>query len=387
MTLISIVESIVCDYFAGFLFVHFESTIFSFLFFSAVAVIVRTTRTLHEASGKNNVIWRNSITRTRTTLPFVETRQTESRVLRCAQKSTVLSQINDRKKHPTSLLLSLRLAFLPTKILSRSDNLNQSITHRIPNISHHPPILSIDIMKTNMISLAQRSLRVCGSMPSRQTSRTAKLQVDIQKLAEKSPASQSHRFFSSQQLPPDDPQAQFRPTAPTELNMEMAQGIQTANHLILKHGVGRQRLELLSKASDDSMPLVVKWQRMMEIYLGAQLHVVASLGYQTDETGIMTYTQQLAQFVGTKCDPMTQDEFRAKGRDTWRDMLTIAFDLDKDMIAEKYSNELSIVDARNIVHKVASALIEPEILEEVALRVSCLVRLFNCSFGALTRKI
>jgi hypothetical protein len=225
-----------------------------------------------------------------------------------------------------------------------------------------------------IFSLAQRSLRICCSTSGRRAFRIAdKLPIASKRVAENdSAASPLHcqRFFSSQQLPPDDPQAQFKATAPTELNMEMAQGIQTANHLILKYGVGRQRLELLCKESDSTMPLVVKWQRMMEIYLGAQLHVVAALGYQTDEQGIMMYTQQLAQFIGTKCDPATQDEFRAKGRDTWRDMLATAFDLDSDMIAEKYGNELSIVDARNIVHKVASALIEPRILEEVATRVS-----------------
>ena len=226
-----------------------------------------------------------------------------------------------------------------------------------------------------MISLAQRSLRARGSLSSRHTSRQIanKLPIALNRAAEHvaAPSAFGHRFSSSQHpLPPNDPQAQFQAKPPVELNMEMAQGIQTANHLILKHGVGRQRLELLAKETDSSMPLVLKWQRMMEIYLGAQLHIVASLGYQTDEQGIMMYTQQLAQFVGTKCDPVTQDEFRAKGRDTWREMLTIAFDLDKDLIAEKCGNELSIVDARNIVHKVASALIEPSILEEVATRVS-----------------
>jgi len=227
-----------------------------------------------------------------------------------------------------------------------------------------------------MLSLAQRTLQIFSSS-TRQSSRFAnKLPVAFERFNETARASaplKSRLSFSSgaQTLPPDDPQAQFKPTPPTELNMEMAKGIQTANHLILKYGVGRQRLELLSKESDSTTPLVVKWQRMMEIYLGAQLHVVAALGYQTDEQGIMMYTQQLAQFVGTKCDPEIQEEFRAKGRDTWREMLATAFDLDRDMIAEKYGNELSIVDARNIVHKVASALIEPAILEEVSTRVSC----------------
>mmetsp|Transcript_9851 Transcript_9851/g.23988 ORF Transcript_9851/g.23988 Transcript_9851/m.23988 type:complete len:326 (-) Transcript_9851:59-1036(-) len=226
-----------------------------------------------------------------------------------------------------------------------------------------------------MVPFTQISSRICGSFSSRRAFRIAgKLPTVFDRVAQNaftSTPSENRRRLSSdmQALPPDDPQAQFQAKPPTELNMEMAKGIQSANHLILKYGVGRQRLELLSKEADSNMPLVIKWQRMMEIYLGAQLHVVAALGYQTDEQGIMMYTQQLAQFVGTKCDPATQDEFRATGRDTWREMLATAFDLDKDMIAEKFGNELSIVDARNIVHKVASALIEPNILEEVATRV------------------
>jgi hypothetical protein len=150
--------------------------------------------------------------------------------------------------------------------------------------------------------------------------------------------------------------------------MEMAEGIQNANQLILKHGVGRQRLELLAKNGDE-MPLVMKWQRMMEIYLGAQLHIVAALGYDTNEQGIMRYTQQLAQFI-SKCGPEEQDRFRAVGRNTWRDMLVTAFDLDRDLIAKKYGEEMSIVDARNTVHRVASRLIEPAVLETVAKRVA-----------------
>lgn len=224
-----------------------------------------------------------------------------------------------------------------------------------------------------MIASVKFGIRACGSLSGRVTSKAAKLLPVASKCLAAVKATPavfvwSTRKFSTQQLPPDDPQVQFQPTPPSELTMEMARGIQSANHLILKYGVGKQRLELLAK--DTNIPLVVKWQRMMEIYLGAQLHVVAALGYQTDEQGIMMYTQQLAEFVGTKCDPSVQDEFRGTGRETWREMLVAAFDLDKAMIAEKYENELSIVDARNIVHRVASALIEPNVLEEVATRVS-----------------
>jgi hypothetical protein len=146
---------------------------------------------------------------------------------------------------------------------------------------------------------------------------------------------------------------------PTKLNIEMARGIQNGNKLILRHGVGQQRLQLLATQSD--LPLVKKWQRMMEIYLGAQLHVIAALGYETNEQGIMMYTQQLAQFV-QGCDYDTQEEFRSMGRDTWRNMLATAFGLDTSDLQE----EMSIVDARNTVHKVASKLREPSILEMVA---------------------
>lgn len=173
------------------------------------------------------------------------------------------------------------------------------------------------------------------------------------------------RNFSTQ-IPPDDPQAQFKPEPPKEMNMEIAEGIQNANKLILRHGVGNQRLKLLAQTPE--MPLVLKWQRMMEIYLGAQLHVVAALGYDTNENGIVVYTQQLAKFVST-CDPDSQENFRKVGRDTWRDMLSTAFDLDEELLNEKASEEMSIVDARNTVHKVASRLMEPVILEAVAERI------------------
>jgi hypothetical protein len=176
----------------------------------------------------------------------------------------------------------------------------------------------------------------------------------------------SIRSFSSP-LPPDDPQTQFKAEPPKDLNNEMAEGIQKANLLILKHGVGNQRLKLL--AQDENMPLVLKWQRMMEIYLGAQLHIVAALGYETNEQGIMQYTQQLALFI-SKCEPDTQEKFRKLGRETWRGMLATAFDLDDALLEEKCGEEMSIVDARNTVHKVASRLMEPEILESVAKRIA-----------------
>jgi hypothetical protein len=49
-------------------------------------------------------------------------------------------------------------------------------------------------------------------------------------------------------------------------------------------------------------------------------------------------------------------------------MLVLAFDLDRHELDQR--EEMSIVDARNTVHKVASRLIEPVVLETVAQRVA-----------------
>jgi hypothetical protein len=255
--------------------------------------------------------------------------------------------------------------FAPFELQSRT---NKTKIFVVTNCQLLPRSQTSTVLLTMLSSVLSRQLRASSNriMNRRYAgacSRFAETISSSQSLS--SSTTTCHRSFS--QLPPDDPQARFKPSPPSSLNLEMAEGIQQANQLILKHGVGKQRLELL--AQDKSMPLVVKWQRMMEIYLGAQLHVVAALGYETNEQGIMMYTQQLAQFVGAECSPEQQDTFRQVGRDTWRNMLVKAFDLDTDMIEEKYGNELSIVDARNIVHKVASKLIEPSILEEVAKRV------------------
>jgi hypothetical protein len=180
-----------------------------------------------------------------------------------------------------------------------------------------------------------------------------------------------HRFLSSSSnAPPPPPNAHFQPKPPDELNLEMARGIQQANLMILRHGIGKQRLELLAQTSFADMELTAKWQQMMEIYLTCQLHIVAALGYPTNEQGIMQYTRHLAQFVAG-CSPDVQEEFRKVGRDTWREMLTVAFDLEEILLDKKaLDTELSIVEARNIMHQVSSQLIQPSVLELVAQQCS-----------------
>ncbi len=74
--------------------------------------------------------------------------------------------------------------------------------------------------------------------------------------------------------------------APLSVNKEMAFGIQDATEMYVKHGISNQRLTQLSKESGDPKTLVSRWQRMMEAFLGTQVHVLGGLGYTPDENGL-----------------------------------------------------------------------------------------------------
>jgi hypothetical protein len=138
----------------------------------------------------------------------------------------------------------------------------------------------------------------------------------------------------------------------------MAEGIQDATLFYLRHGISNQRLMALAK--DTESPISSKWQRMMEIYLTTQVFVISGLGYPGTEKGLEAYTLHLAQFMQSKCDDEDKEMFRKVGNETWRELLAMSFQLD---IANLKS--LSIVDARNIMHKVSSKMQEPAILMKI----------------------
>ena len=128
----------------------------------------------------------------------------------------------------------------------------------------------------------------------------------------------------------------------------------------MKYGIGRQRLQELYLLED--LPLVHKWQKCMEVFLGVQLHVLAGLGYKPDETGINMYNQHVNAFVhGGNISPEKQEEYRILGRDLWRLVLGTAFNVDLDTI-----EEIPIDKARSIMHKVAERMIDPEVLDFIS---------------------
>ena len=133
-----------------------------------------------------------------------------------------------------------------------------------------------------------------------------------------------------------------------------------ATHFYIKHGLSNQRLKALTLYKE--MPTVIKWQKMMEIFLTTQIHVIAGLGYSADEQGLSKYAQDLSQCM-QQADDDIRDVFTDMRRDTWRDLVSFAFALTPEQM-----KDLSIVEARNVMHKVASKMIEPDVLAEIKSR-------------------
>ena len=91
-------------------------------------------------------------------------------------------------------------------------------------------------------------------------------------------------------------------------------------------------------------------------------HVVAGLGYSADDKGLTDYAQHLAVCIQSS-DQFLKEQFVDKRRDTWRYVVSLVYDLQPEDIPK-----LSIVDARNLMHKVTSKMIEPDTLLEIQKR-------------------
>ena len=147
-------------------------------------------------------------------------------------------------------------------------------------------------------------------------------------------------------------------TPPDEITKEIAAGVQATTMMYIESGAGGQRLRAIS--ADPDISLVTKWQRMMEAYLGTQVHVLTGFGYAPNEKGLALYNQQLGMFIQSS-SPEDQEEVRVISRDTWRKVLSTTFHMDLDDF-----QELSIVDARNIMHQVSQKMQSEDVLKEIS---------------------
>lgn len=148
---------------------------------------------------------------------------------------------------------------------------------------------------------------------------------------------------------------------PDEVTIELAFQVQETTKMYVTSGLCHQNLKALSEEAGDVDTLVVRWRRMMESFLGTQVHVIAGLGYSVDDRGLALYNQHLSVLM-QKAKPSDLDNLRIKGRDIWRDVLTTAFNITHNDIQQ---NEREIVDARNVMHKVSQKMIDPSVIDIV----------------------
>jgi hypothetical protein len=174
---------------------------------------------------------------------------------------------------------------------------------------------------------------------------------------------------------------------PESLTIETILASQEVMKFYILHGIGKYKLEQIanstttSTTTDSSSSLVERWQRMIAIYLETQCRTISLMGYPPDEYGITQYTQQLQQ-VMTLSSPSEQEKVRLAGRDTYRLVLSSAFATTVPNLMKEYNEkngdggdgELSIVDARNIMHKVSLRMLEKDILEKVSQRCASTTR-------------
>ena len=196
-------------------------------------------------------------------------------------------------------------------------------------------MISAALLKTSVLSISRRSAaRYVVRFPP------ARIKAQV-------------RLFS-------DPSV-FRPKSPDFLTTDVAEGIVETTKFYCLHGVSKQRFRALAK---EDLSIQQRWAKMMEIYLQTQAHVIAGLGYAPNEGGLEVYAMHL-QACLSKTDTTMRELFMDIRRETWHDIVATTFDLDSSEIPS-----LSIVDARNIMHKATSKMIEPDTLLAIQRRTA-----------------
>ena len=109
---------------------------------------------------------------------------------------------------------------------------------------------------------------------------------------------------------------------------------------------------------------------MMEVFFGAQVHVLAGLGFARDAQGLHNYNAALGQAMAT-AGPEEQEELRVMSRDLWRKTLRTAFALEEDKDRGK-GERLDVAKARQMMFTLSTKMSAPEFLSKVAKRAEAL---------------
>jgi hypothetical protein len=146
----------------------------------------------------------------------------------------------------------------------------------------------------------------------------------------------------------------FKPKPPELLTAEIAEGILDLTQFYCRYGISGQQLRYL--ASVPNLTTIERWQQMMEVFVTTQIHVIAGLGYESNPEGLNVYALHLAKVI-EKTDDTMKELFAEIRRDTWRGVVGTVFQIDPKDIPV-----LPIEEARALMHKVSTRMVDPDIL-------------------------
>lgn len=147
----------------------------------------------------------------------------------------------------------------------------------------------------------------------------------------------------------------FHTGPPSKLTADMAEGIADVTHFYIRHGLAQRRLQTLAQ-QQPNLSVLEQWQAMIEIFLATQVHVIAGMGYDTDEKGLTQYARDLATLL-QETDDAVREAITDTRRDTWRELVATCYNFNVDDIPT-----LTIAQARELMHTVSAKMVEPDML-------------------------
>ena len=119
--------------------------------------------------------------------------------------------------------------------------------------------------------------------------------------------------------------------------------------------------------SKDSQSLALRWQRMFDVYLTTQLHVIHPFGYAADQSGIQAFTMNVAQVqqsLGSETGA-GKDLMDAQ-KDNWEVLIERAFGVRTD---DDSTEAISLETCRSIAKDVSQRVMSSEFEIAVKSRV------------------
>jgi hypothetical protein len=165
---------------------------------------------------------------------------------------------------------------------------------------------------------------------------------------------QSHLLRRSLSTQPPPPQASFwaLPGSVPSLNSEQATACFETVSTYLELSRASDMLKEI-QLSSKSQTLGTRWQRMFDVYLTTQLHVIHPYGYNADQTGLQAFNMNVGQVMQASGSGSSEGkELMEAQKENWDILLNRAFGIN----ADDTSNQVSLDTCRSIAVKVAEKL-------------------------------